>query len=56
MTSDWFTDAVDVSMEQVLNDCIHQREELLEIKKLSERQSVMLKKMREAVTSRESVQ
>lgn len=45
------SDTADVPLEQVLENCIRQRDELLEIKKLSERQSVMLKTLREAVTS-----
>ena len=48
-----FTDAGDVPLEQMLHNCIRQRDELLEIKKLSERQSVILKKLRETVTSGE---
>jgi len=50
-----FTDAGDVPLEQMLHNCIRQRDELLEIKKLSERQSVILKKLRETVTSGEFV-
>lgn len=44
-------DAGEVPLEQVLSNCVRQRDELLQIKKLSERQSIMLKKLRETVTS-----
>jgi len=49
-----FTDAGEVPLEQILNNCVRQRDELLEIKKLSERQSMMLKKLRETVASGET--
>jgi len=51
----WFTDTGDVPLEQILSNCVRQRDELLEIKKLIERQSVMLKQLRETVTSGEIV-
>ena len=50
-----FADADEVPLEQILSNCIHQRDELLEIKKLSERQSTMLKKLRETIASGESL-
>jgi len=51
----WLTDADDVQLEHALSNCIRQRDELLEIRKLSERQSLMLKRLRETVTAGESI-
>lgn len=51
----WFTGTDDVQLEQVLSNCIRQRDELLEIKQLSECQSVMLRRLRETVTAGEFI-